>query len=545
MTSPGFDLTKIDPRLAFQQADVIAAANLPENIENVPQFHVTVYDNVYNVLGEINDYISATVTFAQNAVGTATIVMKGDDPLYDAVMACGTTVVPITIQVNNKRWSGRVDTASDERVDGVDTITLQCISDYAWLSHVLVWPDPEMPLEIQGPLKQAIYIGPACSVISFLLNSNIIRLQAGLWEIVNNILDPQAWFATAMMGRGLLTPLAVVPVDLLSDGSKWVAVTAQMAASDTIIDQITKDQGISVTAELWLPGEPQPTDAYTLTEPTIVIKIQDKSGITGPTGTLVDGLLREVLDIADGTFGEAIQPFSASKFAPPGVDLVPGFGFNWTPPWILYTDHPRGGVKEFHTTGHHTQAHTVVSGGRSPEWVNKLIDLVLELALSELLAAIGASGISSGLLDGVFDNIVLAYQEIENAPRRFANGPYCFPEIFVSAGSTAWTLSEFFNLFNGMWDSRGYYSWELVAYDGIPYSFGYDYDLGDLSSWLRRGKVFTDYVVNVTANDTRTKRVEVTVQVGDNKSRESPWASLQRNLSGLQAAMQASLLAQN
>ncbi|MFF0498528.1 hypothetical protein ACFYU5_19135 [Nocardia aobensis] len=544
MTYPGFDLTQIDPRLAFQQADRIASANLPEQIATSPKFLIEVYDNVYNVVGEIGDYISATVTFQLNGVGTATIVMKGDDPLWETVMACGTTVVPITIWVNNRRWSGRVDTAEDARVDGVDTVTLQCISDYAWLQRILVWPNAYLPIEVQEP-KQATYIGPACSVISFLLHDNVIRLQAGLWEFFNNILDPQAWFATAIEGRGLLTPVAIVPVDLIHDQSKWVAVTSQMASADTLIEQITKDQGISVTADLWLPGEPQPTTAFTLTQPTIVIRIRDNSGLTGPTGTMIDGLIREVVDIADGTFGEAIQPFTASEFAPPGVDLAAYFGFNWKRPWILLTDHPRGGVKEFHTMGHHTQAHTVVSGGRSPEWVNKLIDLILEFALSEILLAIGVVGIASTLLDGVFDNIILAYQEIENAPRRFQNGPYCFPEVFVSAGSTAYTLSEFFNLFNGMWDSRGYYSWELVYYDGEPYSFGYDFDLGDLTSWLRRNKLYTDYVLTVTATDDRTKRVEVTVQVGDNKSRESPWASLQRNLSGLQSAMQAALLAQN
>jgi hypothetical protein len=541
----GFDLSQIDPRLAFQAADIIANGNLPERVgDGKPQFLIEVYDKVYNVVGEIDDYISATVNFQLNGLGTATIVMKGDDPLWETVMACGTTVVPITIWVNNKRWSGRIDTADDARVDGVDTITLQCISDYAWFQKICVWPNPFLPLEIQVP-KEAIYIGPACSVIATMITENAIRLQAGFWEWLNNIIDPQAWFATAIEGRGLLTPIAVVPVDLLHDQSKWVAITSQMASLDTLIDQITKDQGISVSAELWLPGEPQPTTAFTLTIPTIVVRVEDRSGITGPTGTLVDGVIREVVDIADGAFGETIQPFTDSEFAPPGVDLAPIFGFHWKRPWLLLTDHPRSGVKEFHTMGHHTQAHTVISGGRSPTWVNKLIDLILEFALSEILLAIGVVGIANTLLDGVFDNIILAYQEIENAPRRFANGPYCFPEIFVSAGSTAWTLSEFFNLFNGMWDSRGFYSWELIFYDGVPYSFGYDFDLGDLVSWLRRSKLYTDYVLAVQATDDRNKRVEVTVQVGDNKSRESPWASLQRNLSGLQAAMQAALLAQN
>jgi hypothetical protein len=540
-----FDLTGVDPQIVFQLADaaVITERAAAELLQ--PQFAARMYDNQYRTAGDITDYISCSAVWKRNGAGTATIVLKGDDPLVDAAMLCAQTVVPITISVNGLRWSGRVDTCSDDLVEGVNTVTLQCLSDYTWFSKILCWPNPLLPIEIQFP-KQFILLGPSVTVIETLITINAIRLQLGLWEIINNIIDPAAWFASAIEQEGLLTPIAVVPTDLLTDTSKWTSISARMDTVATIAEQICKDNGLLLSADLWLPGEPQPTTSFTLTVPTIVVRVQDKSGVTGPTGTIIDGLVEDVVEIVDGAFGEVANPLSSSGYLPPGVDINPAFGVNWTPPWPVYmTDNPRSGVKECHVTGHHPLAYTVVGGGKSPDWVNKLIDLLLELVLSEILTALGASGISSTLLDGVFDNVILAFQEFENAPRRELLGAYGYPEFFTSTGSTAWTLDEFFALEIAMWDTRGYYSAQLITWDGYPYSFGLDFGIGDLVSFVRRGKMYTDYVDEADVTDDRTNRVQMLAKIGDGSAQESPAAIFQRRLAGFENAMQVALLSSN
>jgi hypothetical protein len=364
-----FDVASLDPRIAFQAADALVAQDQRDLEVSQPQFAARMYTNEYKTLGDITDYISCTATWKRNAVSTATIVLKGDDPLVDAAMLCASTVVPITIQVNGLRWSGRVDTCGDDLVDGVSTVTLQCVSDWNWFNHILVWPNAYLPIEVQYP-KWAIYIGPACTVIESMIRDNCIRLQLGLWEIVNNLLDPAAWFATMIAKEGLLTPVAVVPTDLFHDTSKWVAISARMDTVSTLATQICKDNGLALTADLWLPGEPQPTTAFTLTVPTIVVRVVDKSGVTGPTGTIIDGLIKDVVDIVDGAFGEVVNPLDNNQYLPPGVTIAPAFGVNWTPPWpVYYVDNPRSGVKECHVTAHHPLAYTVVGGGKSPSWV--------------------------------------------------------------------------------------------------------------------------------------------------------------------------------
>ncbi len=540
------DLDTLDSRLVMRAADQARKQKDFDERVGKPAFLIEIFDNEYGKQGEITDYISANVTWKRNATAGGTIVLKGSDAWGKYAMRCRTTVVPIIITVNGYRWTGRVDTASWDLVDGVTTYTLQLISDWQWFHRMLVWPNFALPIEFQFP-KEAVYIGPACTVLAAMTFEQAIRLQFGLWELVNNILDPAAWFATAMMKEGLLTPIAVVPINPLTDTSKWVAISGRMDSIATLAGQVCKDNGIDMSAEAWLPGDPQPAPGwYTLTEACIVVRFIDKSGVTGPTGTIVDGLIKDAVDIADSMLGEILDPLADSEYRPEGINLAPAFGVNWVRPWtVLLPDVPRSGVKECHITEHHPLAYTVVGGGRSPDWVNKLIDVLLELALSEILAALGASGIAPTLLDGIFDNVILAFQEIENAPRRFKLGKFGFPEYFTSTGSTAYTLDEFFALEIAMWETRGYSSCKAIMYDQVPYTLGRDYQNGDLMSWIHDGKLYTDYITEIVATDDRQKRVEVLTTIGDGSAQESPWAKIQRRLQGFENAMQIALLSSN
>jgi hypothetical protein len=38
---------------------------------------------------------------------------------------------------------------------------------------------------------------------------------------------------------------------------------------------------------------------------------------------------------------------------------------NFTAPWVLFTDHPRSGLREFHLIPHSPLAYTIIGGGKS------------------------------------------------------------------------------------------------------------------------------------------------------------------------------------
>lgn len=545
-------LNSPNPYVAASTAQMAAAQAQHPSTETL----VTLYTKFYVPEGEVNDYLSMTCEFPRNAIETATIVLKHTDPLVALAMECYQTVVPVTIQIGQMRWSGRVDSYDYALKDGKYTVTLQCQGDFAWFDKIMVWPDFLLPIQTQFP-SRALFIGPAITCIKTMIMEQAFRLQSGLWEFVNNALslnlDWEAWFGTLLETDGnvleyLSTPICVVPTDPLFDTSPWVSINGRMDKISTLVEQTVKDNGLVLSANLWLPGDPQPPGLLVpLQMPTIVVDVKDRSGITGPTGTFIDGVITDVVDLQNSVLGEALSPFlnPTGEYAPEGVNIAPAIGVNFMEPWAIFQDHPRGGLTEFHLNGHHPLAHTVIGGGKSPKWLNDLINASLEFMIDAIEITVGFTGIPDTLFDGTFDDILLAFQEIENGARRINLGPYGWPEFFQQTGSSAYTLDEWFALQKAMWDTRGYHSIQLSFDNGYPYTVGQDLFVGQLASFALLGKLYTDYIDKVKVTDDRTSRAKVEIMIGDGSAQESSIAKVLRKLTGFEEAFQIVTLSSN
>lgn len=538
----------------------VSAAMIAAEIEQHPPTSavITVYGKTYKPIGEINDYVALKVIFPRNRIGTATIVLKGTEPMYAALVNCWQTVVPITIDIGGLRWSGRVFSADDSMHDRVNTLTLQCKDDYTFLDKILCWPAPELPIEAQFP-SRALYIGPAITCIKTLIAEQALRLQSGIWELVNNLgsldLDWQSWFGTLLESTGsegfgemLSIPVVVVPTDPITDTSQWCSISGRMDKCSTLIEQVVADLGLNVTCSLWMPGDPQPAGLSTeLAWPCIVVDVRDNENVTGPTGTFLDGIVEDVVDLQHSLLGNVLSPFlnPDNEYAPQGINIAPLIGVNFTKPWTLFTDSNRSGLREYHVVFKHPDAYTVVGGGKSPKWIDDLINETLEWLVDSITIAIGISGIPSDFLDGTFDDIILAFQQIENAERRSALGPYAWPEFFVQTGASAFTLDEWFALQGAMWDTRGYPMFTLKFDNGFPYQVGKDIFPGQLVSFARRGQLLTDYVDSVTFTDDRKNRARVDMVVGDILPMQNPMVKIQRRLNEFEAAFNIITLSSN
>ncbi|MGW0052038.1 Gp37-like protein [Nocardia nova] len=568
MTLVPIDLANTPDYQAFEQAAARAAQQTQPPGRR--QFIVTYYDKWGYPLGECGDYISVTFTPKRNAIAPATIVVKDSDPFVDVAFTARKVVVPVTIELESGwRWSGRCDVPTDDYVAGVATTTIQLIGDYCWFSSLLVFPAWWMPIEAQIP-KEAVFIGPAVTNIKEMISEQILRqsgLLGALLEFAGNILNPAAYIGSLLDVEELALPLVVVPTNPLTDTSKWTAITCKMTTVAAAVEQTLKDCGLLLTADFWRVGDPQPPSlaawGIVLTKPTIVIDVRDYSTVTGLTGTALDGLIGEAVSLIDTVLGEILTLIGGADIADSGSTnatnpygdgiLAQLLGLEAKPSWVIYEDGPRSGIQESHIAAHAPLAYRVVTGGKSPDWVNKGIDLLLEWALSELLAAFGASGISSTLLDGILDNVFLAYMQIEDEKRRIDLGPFGRPEYFAQGGSAAYTLDALVILESALWDTRGYYSFQLVAMDGYPYTFGGDlfgvqygdFGIGFPVSWIRKGVIYTDYCTEATITDDRTHRVQIMAKIGDQSALESPWARMARRIGSLFDIVKAASLAQN
>lgn len=520
---------------------------------------VTVFDKFYKVQGECGNYIEVQPAFSRLELPQAQMILSAGDPLAEAVIACETTVVPVTMQVGSLRWNGRVDVAHDKMIEsGEQTIECQLVGDLTILDRILVWPEPFLPIQVQP--SAAIYIGPAITCLKTMVAENCLRLQLGLWELFNTLgsldLNWEAWFGTLLVQPNLsltdimqmiTTPVCVTFTNPLFDTSPWVAFHGRMDTCWKLMEQQLKDNGLYASMDLWLPGEPQPVGVlFPLQVATLVLNIRDYQGVTGPTGTAFDGLLETGVNFEGSILGNVLAPFLDPKhqYVPPGSNIIvaPALGVNFVPPWVVFNaDLDPSGLISYDFAHHHPLCWQIILGGRSPQWLNDFLNATLEWAVDMLMMTIGITGISNTILDGILDNTFLAFELFELFNTRLALGPYGFPEKFFPTQST-YDIDTLFAAITAAWDVRGWPSCQFAFIDGTTYRLGVDLFPGAMASVIRRGVLYSDYLDKITVIDNRTTR-KVIGQVGDGRREEAPMTIAQRKLVGLEEDINLLMLA--
>lgn len=555
-----------------------AAADLEQAGVAQEKIIVTYYDKFYTTFAESANYLELSCNFPRNEVPAGKITLpkytnpatREANPVAQLALTCEKATVPVTIEVGNLLWSGRVKIAHDNfnMPDKSDFVECELEGDYAWLMKIMAWPDYLLPLQVQFP-PRGIAIGPGISILKWLLTTQAWRIQSGIWDLVNQVLsldlDWRTWFGTAFMSNpgqndlysAMRTPIYVVPTDVLTDTSPYISINWRMDKVGTIFKQQLIDLGLYVQVQLWRPGDPQPTTTdidptlidFPLTVATIVVDIKDRSGITGPTGTFVDGIVEDLVDLEGSVLGDVLSPFlnPNGEYVPEnlGINIAPALGVNFVAPWVIFNaDAPHSGVwgKISH---HHPESWRVIVGGKSPQWMDDLINATMSYVLDMVMIVVGLTGVPSNLFDGLFNDVLLAFQLADNFERRVDAGPYGYPEVFVPTNDAAYNLDGIFALIREMWNTRGYRAGQVQFRNGVPYEIGRDIFPGALASIVRDGQLYTDYVENVTIRDTRDQRTEVLVQIGDGKQQQAPIVKIQRRIAAFETAFNAMTLAPN
>ena len=549
--------------------DPISRADAAEKLANRKTatdttWTVTVYDKLWRPVGTVgDDMLELSGTDPRNNLPTGTLKLKGDSPLLGVMETCQHTMVGITVETAGLRFAYYVDTFDYDFEDGawVGTAHLNGIWDI--LNYLVIWPNFLFPIQVQIP-SHAVFIWSLSTVVEMMVAECALRIQSGLWEFVNNALslnpDIRAWFGTVLQSNGnildmLKCPIYVVHTNPFLDTSPLVARTVRMESCATVIRDITRAYGVDVRVDLWLPGDEQP-DQWTknfpfmaLTQPTYVVTCKDRSQIVGPTGTILDSVLRTVVDLG-GTFLSDVVPGLFQQIpSMEGVYISPMLGVNWVPPWAVLVapeSGHKGSVVSCKLSFHTPKGWQHIIGGRSPKWLNDLINAFTAWLIDSVSILLGFTGIPSNLLEGFLNNAFLAFQLIEHYGRRNEVGPY-HPgiEVFHATSSAPYNIETLFGFVNALWDSRGWVSCVTTFRNNDVYTLGTDIFRGGLISVLYpaaaydaatgqtiiRKKLYTDYIENVAYHISENTR-DIILQIGDGKAKESPLAKHQRFISG-------------
>ena len=517
----------------------------------VKQPLIRLWDKEFNFITRIADVDRWMWEEMATEDGTAEITFSGDHQDWlRQIVTIDTRVeedLHITIDPDpdaphdwKNRWGGKVTTIIDDETAGeAVTTTLQCVSHRRHMRGIYLAANPVFPMEVQLP-KMYLWGGPCAFTCASSVFINLFRLYTlnGWWPIPRNVFAPETWLQNL---SPLNWPVQVMPINPITDQSRWCVVGSRWKDAHTVLTPVMKDAGVICRAYTWLPDDPPPYTQFgealaKVLKPTracIILSFEDKSGVGGPTGTLIDGGLNLIAATLDDLITETIIPLDRDGDGETDPFFRKLLAVAPKPPPIVFRDIGYGNVRKKRRVIHKSQATDIIVGGKSPQWVNQAITFAIRYAISQLAQVImagpagsyqqpGTEGLDN-LYQGQLDDVFLAFQRFVNPMRSALAGSYAFREHFAQNTGTAYVLNAIQGIAIGDAEVAAYSSMKFDVGTG-PYVWGQDYGLGDRVSAEIRNVVYTEQILAARSEGTRELAGDVQISFGDDSREENPIA---------------------
>lgn len=545
------------------------------------------WDKDMNYIGPIASELSASLEEVATEAGQAQIVVRRDDWLTKYLINhilpdedLNITMDPIPTQPDwRTRWGGKVTNMNLKRsADGLHTVEIQAVSNREHLKHILLGANPFFPPEVQLP-KMWFLPGNTRTINSFTLLVNLARIFAPWLAIPTNIFNPGAWLGANLGGivdgfDPLSWPQQVAFVNPFLDQSRFSFLNARWADCDTVTKDINKDAGCIWRSYTWLTedkdsphtelnalgdsiaqlvGDFIGLEIGQLTDEIIqgvirphrncvVHACENKSGIGGPTGTALDGVINLIATTADDSITQYFYDVDNNSYViePKSGNLVnnqPTFAA-WlgevpAPPSVVFRDMDYSGLLDAQRTLHKMSARTIMVGGKSPAWVNQLITYAIRYGISQLAQVV--FGYESPLVEGLdnvyqgqLDDVFLAYQRWTDPLRVLRGGALGLQEDFEQGGGTAYTTSGLLTIRQGLWKTRAYSSFKTNIQNGAPWLYGRDFQLGDRLGFEVFNIIHADNLHAVKYEWSRDQALKIGLSIGDDTLEQDPTARAMR-----------------
>ena len=293
------------------------------------------------------------------------------------------------------RWGGKVEDIVDVEAKGKATTTqLKVVSNSRHLSHIYIAATPILPHAVQ-PLKIFLWGGPCVTTCATVTMINLARIYTlnGFWPIPREIFNPLSWLENI---NPLNWPVQVMPVNPALDQSRWCTIASRWKDARTVLTPVMKDAGVVPHVYTWLPGDPGPYEVFgpilkEILKPQracAIISFEDQSGVGGITGLAVDGLVNLIAATGDDLITELLLPIDGDGDGETDPFIRKILGAAPKRPPFVYRDTGYGGVNMKKMTIHKSRATDIITGGKSPQWVNQAITLGIRYGLSQLAQVI-------------------------------------------------------------------------------------------------------------------------------------------------------------
>jgi hypothetical protein len=496
------------------------------------------------------------------------------------------------------RWGGKVtEIHLKQDQEGIHTIQLIALSHREHAKRLLVAANPIFPPEIQLP-RMWVMPGPCRTALTTTMFVNLARLFMPVWSTVTNVFNPAGWFnplGSDALFNFLPTewPIQVAFVNPFLDQSRWTTVGATWTTFHDTFKDILVDSGCVLRAYTYLTTDedspnteladmlkvfPNLVKQFTGVDVSetnetidqicaprrncVVLSVEQKDGRTGPTGTVIDGIISTVAVTLDDLITPIIVRLDTGKVLDPGrvlngmpIEEATGIERSYLfetltgtapdVPKVIWWQGDYSGAISTDLTFHKSSVKTIMTGGKSPTIVNEAQTFAIRYGLAQLSSVIsfyatggvqqqipGTPGLEN-LYQGQLDNTVLAWQRFTNPIRALHAGDLAWQEHFERGTGTAYVLASILTLRAGDFKTRPYASFKATVLNGRPWIAQQDYDLGDRVGFEQEGVIYVDHCFSIKRRWSRGDALRVTVGIGDDRNKSDPFAAAFKSLAVL------------
>ncbi|QXN76703.1 hypothetical protein [Mycobacterium phage Maco7] len=526
---------------------------------------IRVWDKNHDYIGRITAEKSVDWQELMYSPGSAKILLRRNNWLSDFLIKDVRADEDLHITIDPRptkrswetRWGGKVTAAHIRRTsDGAHEIELECISNWTHWQHLIFQANPVLPPEIQLP-KIFIFPMNIRTSATYTAILNLARNYVPLLSIPTNLFNPGHWLVPIIdpalptsRNPGLLGnfsmldwPVQMAFVNPAIDQSRFSFVTARWTMADVATDPLFRDAGCFLRAYTFLTEDetsPHRELADLIGERAarpnrncVVLAVLNKSGHTGPTGTLLDGIIDLVASTLDDGITEMVFPIDRDSDGITDPLFRKWLGVAPAKPKVVFRDGEYSGIIESDRINYKAKARTIATGGKSPGWVNQAITFGIRYALSQLAQVInyglgayqqpGTEGLDN-LYQGQLDDTFLAFQKYTDPKRVLDMGAMALLEHMEQGSGTAWTVSGTVTLRMGHWKTRPRTVCKVSVVNGYPWLVYEDYELGDRVGFELAQVIFTDQVSGIKWSYSASQAMKCELAIGTDDDEEDPFA---------------------
>lgn len=493
---------------------------------------VGIFDKDMNYVMDVEDWVDASWPAAFSDVGSMSMTLEGSIVNGDGFEVMNPAVEYLLISpIINFEDENIVDRLFHEavwvcverhglarrayRVTAVSpeggqefprTVEVTGVDAMEHLKHLPLWADPSNHSKVVQGQFQDIQDGSAEQVSRKLIGRNLIGYQQP--GLLDNMFSWTGSYSTPSQWSNFQPSMHPVICSPKPSGipSEWSVVAARWDNAWDLLKATWDAAGILATAEMWLPGDPQPFADYTMLNlPTIVVDFKPRATVSGAAGLLSQGWKQLERQISND------QMTSVTRFADTSIPTADG-----REPWVVFEleEAPRINIRK-------STDHTFLVGGQSPKGLNDFLEVGVKSLVAAGVAMIPGIGAAAAelikgggeLLGKLAADRFLNLNEHTDTHRRNHHGRFGFKSVFKAGQANSDDSIQ--KAWQAKTETDGGLSVAFELKDAWPYIEGRDFSLGDTAGIRAWGVTWGAYLSEHTWISTPGNRRGTQVALGN------------------------------